>query len=109
MSQENVSIIDLDWACSGDPADDLGNFLAQAERLALRGELSRDRPGLLKESLLKGYALATGGSLPHRVELYTAVQVFRRTRFPFRARETDWPHRTESLLERAEEILNEVS
>ena len=106
VSQENVSIIDLDWACSGDPGDDLGNFLAQAERLALRRELPRDRVGLLKESLLKGYALASGRSLPDRVELYTAVEVFRRTRFPFRGREPDWPQRTELLLERAEAILN---
>ena len=106
MSPENVSIIDLDWACSGDPADDVGNFLAQAERLALRGELPRDRVGLLKESLLQGYTLATDGSLPDRVELYTAVEVFRRTRFPFRAREQDWPQRTEALLERAGAILN---
>jgi aminoglycoside phosphotransferase (APT) family kinase protein len=108
VSQENVSIIDLDWACSGDPADDLGNFLAQAERFALRGELPRDRVGLLKESLLEGYARASGSSLPDRVELYTAVEVFRRTRFPFRGREPDWPQRTESLLERAGVILNQL-
>jgi len=106
VSEENVSIIDLDWACSGDPADDLGNFLAQAERFALRGELPGDRVGLLKESLLEGYALASDGSIPERVEFYTAVEVFRRTRFPFRGREPDWPQRTESLLERAEVILN---
>ncbi len=106
VSENNVSIIDLDWACSGDPADDLGNFLAQSERIALRGEFPRDRVGLLKESLLKGYALASDGWLPDRVELYTAVEVFRRTRFPFRGREPDWPQRTESLLERAEVILN---
>ncbi len=106
VSDENVAIIDLDWACRGDPADDLGNFLAQAERLALRGELPPDRVGLLKESLLEGYALANGHRLPERVELYTAVEVFRRTRFPFRAREADWPQRTEALLERAAQILN---
>ena len=47
--------------------------------------------------------------LPERLGLYTAVEVFRRMRFPFRGREPDWPQRTESLLERAEQILNEVS
>jgi len=94
---------------AGDAADDLGNFLAQAERFALRGDLTRDRVELLKESLLKGYALASGGSIPDRVELYTAVEVFRRARFPFRGREPDWPQRTESLLERAGAILNHHS
>jgi tRNA A-37 threonylcarbamoyl transferase component Bud32 len=109
VSRENVSIIDLDWACSGDPADDLGNFLAQAERLALRGELPGNRVGLLKESLLKGYALASDGWLPDRVGLYTAMEVFRRTRFPFRGREPDWPQRTASLLDRAEAILGQYA
>jgi aminoglycoside phosphotransferase (APT) family kinase protein len=109
VSDEDVAIIDLDWACHGDPADDLGNFLAQAERIALRGDMSSSRVELLREALLKGYAQATKGSLPERIGLYTAVEVFRRTRFPFRARETDWAQRTESLLERAEEILTEVS
>src|SRR2546427_9450642 len=33
---------------------------------------------------------------PARVGLYTAVQVFRRMRFPFRAGEPDWPQRTRS-------------
>jgi tRNA A-37 threonylcarbamoyl transferase component Bud32 len=106
VSDEEVAIIDLDWACRGDPADDLGNFLAQTERKALRGELSPDRVERAKEALLRGYALGAGGALPERIELYTAVEVFRRTRFPFRAREAEWPERTEALLERAEKILN---
>ena len=109
VSHESVAIIDLDWACSGDPADDLGNFLAQAERLALRGELPRDRVELLKASLLKGYAMVADDPPFDRVELYTAVELFRRTRFPFRGREPDWPQRTEALLERAGEIPSQLS
>ncbi|HEU0038199.1 MAG TPA: phosphotransferase [Verrucomicrobiae bacterium] len=108
VSDEDVAIIDLDWACHGDPADDLGNFIAQAERKSLRGELPSERVGLLKESLLKGYALGASGALPERIELYTAVEVFRRTRFPFRAREPDWPERTEALLERAGAVFNSL-
>jgi streptomycin 6-kinase len=106
--QLEVAIIDLDWAYYGDPADDLGNFIAQAERNALRGELYPDRVKLLREALLKGYALATKRPLPERIELYTAVEVFRGTRFPFRAREPDWPRRTESLLQRAEDISKDA-
>ena len=63
----------------------------------------------MKEALLAGYASETKRPLPERLGLYTAVELFRRMRFPFRGREPDWPQRTESLLERAEEILNEVS
>ena len=108
VGQPEVAIIDLDWACYGDPADDLGNFIAQAERNALRGELCPDQVELVKEALLKGYSLAAKRPPPERVALYTAVEVFRRTRFPFRAREPDWPQRTESLLERAEAISKDL-
>jgi len=101
-----VAIIDLDWACTGDPSDDLGNFIAQAERYALRGELTRQRVESFGDALLEGYAEATQRRLPQGIGLRTAVQLFRRARFPFRTREPDWPQRTEALLERAAVILD---
>ena len=106
VGDQEVAIIDLDWACCGDPADDLGNFIAQAERYALRHELSPKRVEPLKHALIEGYGQATNRPVPERIGLYTAVEVFRRTRFPFRAREPDWPQRTESLLDRAAAILD---
>src|SRR6266567_1306410 len=109
VDDETVAIIDLDWACSGDQADDLGNFIAQAERNALRGELCPNRVELLREALLKGYASGTKRPLPERVQLYTAVEVFRGMRFPFRGREPEWPQRTEALLHRAEQIFNALA
>ena len=109
MDGQKVAIIDLDWACHGDPADDLGNFIAQTERFSLRGELSSSRVEMLRGVLLEGYARATKLPLPERIGLYTAVQLFRRTRFPFRAREPDWPQRTESLLERAQALFNALN
>jgi len=109
VGQEAVAIIDLDWACYGDPADDLGNFIAQAERKALHSELAPGRVELLREAMLEGYRLATKRPLPQRIGLYTAVEVFRRARFPFRGREPDWPQRTEALLKRAGAILDSLS
>ena len=106
MDGQKVAIIDLDWACHGDPADDLGNFIAQAERYALRGELTRQQVDSFGDALLEGYAGATKRRFPQRIGLYTAVQLFRRARFPFRTREPDWPQRTEALLERAAAILD---
>src|ERR1051325_10995801 len=108
VGETEVAIIDLDWACCGDPADDLGNFLAQAERIALRGGMSSARLESVRAALLEGYARATGHPAPERVGLYTALEVFRRTRFPFRAREPEWAQRTEALLERAGELFNNV-
>jgi hypothetical protein len=106
VDERDVAIIDLDWACYSNPADDLGNFIAQAERFALRGELDPQRVELFKGALLEGYGRATERALPQRIGLYTAVQLFRRARFPFRLREPDWDRRTESLVDRAEAILN---
>ena len=103
IGQQEAAIIDLDWACYGDPADDLGNFIAQTERKALRGELPRHRVESMTDALLAGYQAHR--ALPDRVGLYTAVEVFRRSRFPFRMCESDWPQQTEALIERAEEIL----
>jgi hypothetical protein len=39
------------------------------------------------------------------VVLYTALNLFRRARHPFRSREPDWPERTEALVERAEAMV----
>jgi len=108
VNQQEVAIIDLDWAGRGDPAGDLGNAIAQAERCALSGELSATRVELFRDALLEGYA-RTNRPLPERITLYTALELFRRTRFPFRAREPDWPQRTEALLARAEAIWDMIA
>jgi len=104
VGSQQVAIVDLDSACYGDPADDLGNFIAQAERHALRGGLQPGRVEAIKAALLAGYAQGNP-LLPKRIGLYTAVKLLRATRFPFRARDPDWPQRTESLLDRAEAVL----
>lgn len=102
-----VAIIDLDWSCRGDPADDLGNLIGQAERQVLDGAHSPSWREYFIAALLDGYRGATARPLPDRVGLYTALSLFRRARHPFRTREADWPLRTEMLLERAEAIVQE--
>jgi aminoglycoside phosphotransferase (APT) family kinase protein len=109
VNPDAVAIIDLDWACYGDPADDLGNCIAPVERLALCGEVSPGRVELVRDALLEGYAHAANRPPPERIGLYMAVKVFRRARFPFRTRELSWPERTEALLDRAETILNTLN
>ncbi|HKE89408.1 MAG TPA: phosphotransferase [Gemmatimonadales bacterium] len=97
-----VAIIDLDGACRGDPADDLGNVLAQAERQVLDGAHATDWLEDFTTALLDGYSSATVRPFPDRVQLYTALGLFRKARLPFRTREPDWPQRTAAILERAE-------
>ncbi len=106
VDEEQAAIIDLDWASYGDPADDLGNFIAQTERCALRGELAPSRVAWIRAALLEGYGRTSSRPVPQRLGLYTAVELFRRARFPFRTREPDSAQRTEALLERTEVLLN---
>ena len=100
-----AGIIDLDLACCGDVTDDLGNFLAQLERMGLSGTMTPAQVERIRTAFLDGYS-RTAGALPGDVRLYTALQLFRRTRFPFRARHPNWPERMEALIDRSEEILS---
>jgi len=106
MAPSDVSIIDLDWACCADPADDLGNILAQAETLVMVGERPSAWIQGFRDALLAGYRLATKRLLPDRIDTYTARGLFRRARNPFRMRMPEWPTRMEALLARAEAMLN---
>ena len=103
-----AAIIDFDLACYGDPAEDLGNFIAGVERYALRGALPPSHVELLRDALLEGYALAADARLPPRIGLYAAVGLFRRAGFPFCYREPDWEGRAELLLGRAEALASPV-
>lgn len=106
VGPHEVGILDFDTAYYGDSAADLGNFIAQIEHCALRAEISTSQAERLRDALLEGYGLATRRPLPQRIGLYTVIGLLRRTQYPFQVREPDWPQRTESLLERAEAILN---
>ena len=100
-----AAIIDLDWACCGDPADDLGGILAQVERHAVCGGLAHARAASFREGLLLSYRKATGRPLPERIGLYRAIELFRGARFPFRKYEPEWPRQIRSLLLHTEGVL----
>ena len=106
VAPPQVALVDLDWACCGDPADDLGNIFSQVERLALDGVRSPDWVEAVEDAMLTGYAQATTRPIPERIGLYTARGLFRRARSPFRTRAPDWPQRTEAVLERVEAVLD---
>jgi Phosphotransferase enzyme family len=106
LADAAVAILDLDAAVHGDPAADLGNFIAHLHRDALRGNVAPNLVEPVRDALLEGYRLATGCRLPDRIALYTAVGLLRLAHDPFRHREPHWPERTEALLRRAETILH---
>jgi len=103
----DVAIVDLDSAYCGDPADDLGNLLAQLETFAFHGTMSADRVRQLRDALLTGYRRAGTAALLERVGPYTASGLLRRARYAFRDRTIDWRQVVEASLDRAEAILDQ--
>lgn len=107
IDADAVGILDLDEAGLGDPAVDLGNFVAHVENHSLRGRLRPDRIGAMKDALLEGYR-AAAGRLPRGIEFHTAVGLFSLAPHTFRRREADWAKRTEAALDRTEAILDAI-
>ena len=105
LADDGAGIVDLDTAARGDPAADLGNFIAKLERAALHGELSRSRVEALSDALLEGYRVATQRPVPARIELYTAAGLLRRASRSFQHLAPQWPERIQATVERAEAIL----
>jgi hypothetical protein len=109
LDDGTVAIVDLDWACYGDPADDLGYLVAQVERSASRGKVEPDRVAWVRDALLEGYDPKPSPDLRRRVGLYTAIGLFQQARFPFRAWAPDWPASMEALLARAESFADALA
>ncbi len=105
LGDDGVAFLDLDEAVRGDPAADLGNFIAHLHGDALSSTVAPDRAELVRDALLEGYRLATNSPLPDRIELYTAAGLLRLSHEPFRHRQPDWPERTAAILERVEALL----
>lgn len=102
-----VVILDYDSASAGDPAADLGLFIAHLERGALRRDVPSEKIRPYSEALLDGYAKATGSAPVDRVKLYTAASLLRLSPHPFRNRHPEWPRQIEATVTRAEEIYKE--
>lgn len=100
LNGDAVALIDFDEAARGDPAIDLGNFVAHLERDVLRGVLTPQRRDEARDALLDGY-VTHRRSLPDSINLRVAASLLLLTPHPFRHREADWPEQTEALLDRA--------
>ena len=105
LDDDRVVILDFDSAAAGDPAADLGLFIAHLERGALRRSVPHDRVEPYADALLSGYSRATRESSPSRVGLYTAAGLLRLAPHPFRNLDPNWPHQIERTVARAEAIL----
>ncbi len=97
MEDERVVLVDFDRGGVGLPALDLGAFLAS------RFEQQRDEQE--DAALLDGYAAVRPHGELADIARATALQLFRRSPFPFRTLRPDWPTETARLLERVERLL----
>lgn len=104
-----ATILDLDEAVLGEPASDLGNFLAHLQREIVRGNLPPGRAEPVREALFDGYRSVSAGLSPARVEVYRAIGLFRLALRFFRYREPNWPQRVETLLGEAENALSSAA
>ena len=96
-----IGIIDLDRAGWGEPAIDLGTFIAHLERDVLAGGLKSADLDAVSAALLAGYRSAGGLVEPRQVGLHAAAALLRLATEPFRTREPEWPARIEALVDRA--------
>jgi aminoglycoside phosphotransferase (APT) family kinase protein len=93
-----VAFLDLDEARQGDPAVDVGNFIAHLERYALSGRIEAGRAREVARELEKGYAGAAGSVNDHAVRTCTAACLFLLSPQPFRDRHPDWPQQMGARL-----------
>ena len=109
LTEDGMALIDVDAAERGDPATDLGNFIARLEYRAIRGDLSRDRVQAVGKALVRGYITESAADAPPRIDLYNAAGLLRLAVDPFRYREPDWPERIAIILNRIDAILESRS
>ena len=99
------TLIDFDSSDLADPAQDVGNFLAD---LQLR-YAGYNQPGLqhAQERFLAGYAPGAPEERLMRARLYEAVELVKMTRH-LRPFNRDWASRTEQLIRRAQAVLSDL-
>jgi aminoglycoside phosphotransferase (APT) family kinase protein len=97
-------ILDWDKTAIGDPARDLGTFLARVDAQVADGVLAPDDAEATGAAFVDGYGRAAG-ALPEGVAVQHARALLMLATEGFRIRHPDWPSRTAALLERAAGLL----
>lgn len=108
INEKQVGVIDTDSTHRGDPANDLGCFVAHLERDAIEGFLNDKQVEQAKTGLLRGYLSTSPGMKLEELNAFTALNLFQLTHHPFRDRRAAWPEETVSLLDRCNQLLKHV-
>jgi len=105
FSNSDITFMDFDCAVRGDPAMDLGSFIAKLIRDELRGILSAKQCEKLAMALIAGYSTTAPETiLDEHIQLYTAAGLFRLVAEPFRHCEFNWLEKIDIILCRIEQI-----
>jgi tRNA A-37 threonylcarbamoyl transferase component Bud32 len=105
MEANQIGILDLDRCVIGNPASDIGNFIAHLARQVLFGQFTSDCVDRIKEHFLLGYEAISPYSIRSQVNLYKAICLFRLLGEPFRSRNPDWLEKMQLILEHIQGIL----
>lgn len=100
-----ATLLDLDNARWGEPAADIGTFIAHLQRAVACGQAAPERAALLAEALCEGYAKVALPPAKQRVRWHTALGLLRLAPEPFRYRAPEWPARVARLVAAAEAAL----
>ena len=90
-------VVDFDRMCLAEPAYDLCTFAAHRARGDTE-DLQKTSAAI--DNLTLGYGLR-----PAEIDWYLPLAIIRRTPFPFRFLEPDWPSRIARMLDLAESLL----
>ena len=101
IGNQTTGIADLDEIYIGDANSDIGYFIAHLERHVLRGKLTAAQAKKYRGIFLRAY----GETPAERVELYTAIGLFKMASNPFQYREAEWLQQITALLKRARRIM----
>lgn len=105
---DRASIVDLDNVVRGNPASDLGLFIAHLERNALTEGRPKAPVAPVRDALLEGYQSVRPLPSRDRINLHTAVGLMQLAPHHFRNREPGWDQRTSVTLHRALELIDSL-
>jgi Ser/Thr protein kinase RdoA (MazF antagonist) len=105
LTESGVALIDFDLAMRGNPACDIGSFLASLELATISGEMRDTTAATLRTAFMDGYQTTTRRVSPSWIEVYTALHLFHQVLQPFRARTPEWPQRIAAILARCAVLL----
>lgn len=108
VKDERPIIVDWDRISRGDPARDLGTFLARFEVQAIDGYLTSNEAAASSDAFVEGY-IRRSGKKPDCLAYHQARALFALMTDDFRARRTDWPEQMTAIMMRIDSVMNNAA